>query len=85
MDNLARCIAAGPQGLIKYFPVGLIGPGGIRTDHTRSLQPIVPQGLLHIRESVIRDDIDGNRTLVKKDTGIREYWGIDPMAVDQPL
>ena len=70
MDDLARRATANPQGLVKYFPVGLVGPGGIRADNTRCLQPIMPQGLLHIREPIIRDDIDRDGTLVKKGAGV---------------
>ena len=83
VDSLARCTAADPQGLVKYFPVGLVGPDGIRTDHTRCLQPIVPQGLLHIGESNIRDDIDWDGTPVEKEAGIRKYRGVDPVTSDQ--
>ena len=72
MDNLTRCAAAKAHGLVKYFPVGLVSSGGIRTDHTRSFQPVVPQGLLHIGESIVRDDIDWDGTSAKKGAGIRE-------------
>ena len=83
MDGFLRCTAADPQGLVEYLSVGLVGPHCIRADDPRCIQPIAPQGLLHVGTPVVCDDIDGDRALLKKDMGIWEYRGVDPMAADQ--
>lgn len=84
VNGLCRCTAAEPQGFLKNFPVGLVGPDGVPADHTRCLQPIEVQGLFHVGEAVVGDDVDGDRAPNEKVGNIREHRGIDPVATQQP-